>query len=253
MCLLIAESFKDVLIINSPHTNLLELEPSDTTVEINNNNNKNNSSSSNSEKLQQALLDISMFVRHETYNFECTKGQVSQEDENHHRHHHSFIHKILSAGQVLCSRPGDVIDWFDENLAIDPSLFDRLENDDDYEEDTDTGFWRCDRRLLFDCTNEAVSLKLGKPQLSCLLQSPRVTDEKLVEEVYAKILEWQELPSYSISGLIEKDMGSRVGKWSNLSEEIAEVGLEVECLVWKTILEDVVLDLIITASEKEMC
>lgn len=247
MSLLIAESFKDVLIINSPHTNLLELEPSYTTVEINN----NSSSSSNSEKLQQALLDISMFVRHETYNFECTKGQVSQEDENHHRQHHSFVHKILSAGQVLCSRPGNVFNWFDENLAIDPSLFDRLENDDDYEQDTDTGFWRCDRRLLFDCTNEAVSLKLGKPQL-CLLQSPRVTDEKLVEEVYAKILEWQELSSYSISGLIEKDMGCRVGKWSNLSEEIAEVGLEVECMVWKAILEDVVLDLIITTSEKEM-
>ena len=253
MSLLIAESFKDVLLINSPHTDLLELEPSYTTVETNNSNNSS-SSSSNSEKLQQALLDISMFVRHETYNFECTKGQISQEDENHHhhRHHHSFVHKILSAGQVLCSRPGNAFDWFDENLAIDPSLFDRLENDDDYEQETITGFWRCDRRLLFDCTNEAVSLTLGKPQL-CLLQSPRVTDEKLVEEVYAKILEWQELPSYSISGLIEKDMGSRVGKWSNLSEEIAEVGLEVECMVWKAILEDVVLDLIITTSEKETC
>lgn len=245
-----AESFKDLLIVNSPHTSLLELEASCTAVEINNSDN-NSSSSSNSEKLQQALLDISMFVRHETYNFECTKGQVSrEEDKNHRCHHRSFVHKILSAGQVLCSRPGNLFDRFDENLAIDPSLFDRLESDDNSEQDTGTGFWRCNRKLLFDSTNEAVSLKLGKPQL-WLLQGPRVTDEKLVEEVYTKILEWQELPSYSISGLIEKDMGSRVGKWSDFSEEVAEVGLEVECMVWKAILEDVVLDLITTISERE--
>lgn len=65
----------------------------------------------------------------------------------------------------------------------------------------------------------------------------------MVEDVQGKIQGWRELAYHAIDTLIDIDMSSGVGKWTDFSEEVAEIGIEIESMLWKSMIAEVVLDL----------
>lgn len=211
---------------------------------------------SESEKLRQAILDISMFRSFDVY---ASEYSTELKDARGPQEEHKFVREVLAAARCLSS-PGSSPNWFNQDLVIDPSLFDRLESGDTDQSDSSSaedakflqrsgGLWRCDRKLLFDCINEAFALKLWHykdptPWIRGLVLSPRPSGQKLVEDVYDKIKEWRQLASsHTIDTLIDRDMNLNGGKWEGFSQEVAEVGLDVEQMLWNLMLEEVVVDL----------
>lgn len=215
---------------------------------------------SNSDKIRQALLDISMFWSREepscTFEPPLPAGDTKGEQ--------SFIRGVLSAAQFL-STPGSSPDWHAKDVAIDPSLFDKLESGDMVEFSCQAagGLWRCDRKLLFDCVNEAFGLThlwhcqggghevnwLQEELVVCRSSRPR--GELLVVQVGKQIDEWRQLASYAIDSLIERDMSVHFGNWQRFGREAAEVGLEIEDTVWEDMLEEVVADMNIVSTSKQ--
>ncbi|KAG0627715.1 hypothetical protein M758_2G222800 [Ceratodon purpureus] len=196
------------------------------------------------DRVRQAILDISSFRSHDGAS-EVT--QASPQTEK------TFVREVLSAAQLLCS-PGRSPNWYERDLAVDPSLFEKLEGGDTTSAENGDflcesgGMWRCDRKLLFDCVNEAFSqnvrhFKDPQPWLRRPMLRTRPLRHKLVEEVQEKINGWRELSSHAIDTLIDIDMSTRVGKWTDFSEEVAEVGAEIECMVWQVMVEEFVLEL----------
>ncbi|XP_024376686.1 uncharacterized protein [Physcomitrium patens] len=212
--------------------------------------------SSNAHKIRQALLDISMFRTLEVSSFDFKeRTSLGPEDEQ------SFVREVLSAAHFLCT-PGSSPNWFSRDLPMDPSLFDGLESGDiegleppqssgvvDNWFQTLGGEWRCDRKLRFDCINEAFALTLWHHRCpKVYLQDlhayiPRPRGQSLVEEVFRKIKEWRKLASFAIDSLIERDMNMHFGNWTNLHPEVAEVGMDIESSLWKSMLEELVIDI----------
>ena len=108
---------------------------------------------SNSDKIRQALLDISMFRSREE---SCTLEAQAMAPGHDTKDERTFIRGVLCAARFL-STPGSSPNWHDKDVAIDPSLFDKLESGDvvEFSFQAAGGLRRCDRKLLFDCVNEA--------------------------------------------------------------------------------------------------
>lgn len=174
-----------------------------------------------------------MFRIHEECTFEHpAPGEQYPKDEQR------FIREVLSAADFLSITPGSSPNWYNKDFAIDPALFDRLESEGVAL--TSGGLWRCDRKLLFDCVNEAFGV--GRiPELVC-----RPRGQELVVSVAKKIDEWRKLASFAIDSLVERDMSIHLGSWKHIGPEFAEVGVEIESMVWKGILDDVVVDLVVS-------
>lgn len=186
------------------------------------------------DRIRQAILDLSSFTNRDQ---ECNQGSPQTEK--------TFVREVLSAAQLLCS-PGRSPNWHERDLAVDPALFERLEGGEtSFSSNGDFrcesgGMWRCDRKLLFDCVNEAFSQNAREPKQPWLRRPVR---QRLVEEVQEKINGWRELASHAIDTLIDIDMSSRAGKWTDFSEQVSEIGAEIEGMVWQVMVEEVVLDL----------
>lgn len=195
------------------------------------------------DKIRQAILDISSFTSRDHERLPPAEGSPQTEK--------TFVREVLSAAQLLCS-PGRSPNWYERDLAVDPSLFEKLEGGSehgDYFPCESGGMWRCDRKLLFDCVNEAFSLNVGtfkdpQPWLRRpVVLRHRSVRQRLVEEVQEKIDGWRELASHAIDTLIDIDMSGRVGKWTDFSEEVSDIGAEIEGMVWQVMVEEVVVDL----------
>lgn len=207
---------------------------------------------SDNDQIRQALLDISMF---QSFTFDYNK-EHSDDPRDSER---GFVREILSAANLMSDGPAPI--WFDQDVAIDPGLFDRLESGDIEDAGVEKmiqarsgGLWRCDRKLLFDCVNEAFALTLWQSWCSEMgiqwYSNSRPRGQKLVEEVYRKIEDWRKFTSLSIDFLIERDMGVRYGDWRGFSAEVAEVGMDIESMLWKAIVEEVVMDMVNTSKRQ---
>ncbi|XP_024397675.1 uncharacterized protein [Physcomitrium patens] len=205
-----------------------------------------------------AELEREMDLLESRYKFggvsECAKETHADFDEEKH-----FVREVLSAAQLLSS-PSRSPTWCGGTLPVDPSLLRNLEGDvNTYQKDFSTGShencpiksngkWRCDRMLLLDCVNEALFQNVFRyedpqPWLRSPVLRKRPVGQEMVEDVQGKIQGWRELAYHAIDTLIDIDMSSGVGKWTDFSEEVAEIGIEIESMLWKSMIAEVVLDL----------
>ena len=81
-------------------------------------------------------------------------------------------------------------------------------------------------------------------------RASRPRGEMLVGEVVKRIEDWRKLASYAIDSLIERDMSVHFGNWRYFGPEVAKVGLDIESTVWDAVLEEVVVDLIVSTSKR---
>ncbi|XP_077218887.1 serine-rich adhesin for platelets-like protein [Tasmannia lanceolata] len=131
---------------------------------------------------------------------------------------------------------------------IDPLIFDRLENKKivlrNEAEDKES---RIGRKVLFDCVNECLDLK-------CSLYFRRgyrtwakgvavVKNEGLAKEVYKEILGWRSMEDWMVDDLVDKDMSSQLGRWTDFEAEVFEIGVEIERGIFSSLFDEIVADL----------
>lgn len=111
-----------------------------------------------------------------------------------------------------------------------------------------------DRRALFDCLNELLAQKLivhanPQPWVEAIpLRAVQNSEgQHLVQEIWEEL---QEIPSATsedvcdtVQSILQKDLGPRGLKWAHFGIEIGEIGIEVEKLIYKDLVDEVVKEL----------
>ncbi|KAL2621803.1 hypothetical protein R1flu_002008 [Riccia fluitans] len=221
------------------------------------------------EKIVGALLDISRIRRIDPSDIglEVDGVEPFQEEEE------DYVSKVLA----LWEKFPNFSDRFSSDLPVNPTLFDRLESQEraiawgrekdekelsTQQEGPNRSFkqWQSlwlHRRLLFDSVNEALSYRLKyrfpDPWIAKPVLRPQPQGKHLVEEVYREITEWREGTTEELDTIIEKDMSRGCGNWSNLNQEVAEIGLEIERNILKVMIEELVADMMgISITESRM-
>jgi hypothetical protein len=115
-----------------------------------------------------------------------------------------------------------------------------------------TSSWQSNRKLLFDAVNEALALQFEYQYSACepwmnvrMSSRPRIFGPRLAAEIYRKLCEWRERMTADdlVDYLIDRDMSVAAGKWTDFSQEVVEVGLYIERMLLKSMIEELVDEL----------
>ncbi len=231
-----------------------------------------------SNKLRQALLDISSFRKsNKIATMLNLPGDSQQEEMNYIRevlNASDFLSETPADGtSAQQSYAPKVV------AAVNPSLFEQLELRSSSLEEisttttttTTTGggqlkknsswdflnnnpwqgsLWRGDRKLLFDSLSEIIGTIFCDLQFSCrsfvtASKPPQQlkAGEKLVTEVYGKICEWRKFATNTLQSLLDRDLRVHGWKWLEPSQEIAELGFDIEQMLFKGMIDELIDDL----------
>lgn len=137
--------------------------------------------------------------------------------------------------------------------VLDLDIFDELETKRSRFESDERDI--LDRRVLFDCVNEVLE-KLLETQLDCMqltrLVKPRLrkrpTGMQLLKEVFAELLDIPCAASEDVCDtvyvILQKDLvRGRGQQWSDYNKELEDVGITVEKMIVKDLIEETVRDL----------
>ncbi|XP_077241901.1 uncharacterized protein LOC143882274 [Tasmannia lanceolata] len=132
--------------------------------------------------------------------------------------------------------------WHSSDQPLDPSLFNEIET-------TTTQFYD-ERKLLFDCINEAL-MDVHERYFSCspwvsfVKPNPRPipVGENVLREIWEGI-DWHLRPQFprTLDQIIAKDMG-KSGAWLDLRFEAECTGIEMEEAILEELMEETILEL----------
>ena len=221
------------------------------------------------EKIKQAILEISRFRNIDVSAIGLGEPTIITPVSPHEEL--NYIREVMDAGSLLVADfngfTGNAC-----NVPMNPSLFDRLEfGSIKLDERTlmESKRWgdlpepqrqgshiRSERRLLFDCINEVMVLEpwMKTSSFYCgMLMFPemhskskfrrQVSGEKLVAEVHGMICHWRGIAGNVLDDLIDYDMSVPEGKWVDFTHEAAAVGFDIESMLMKVMIDEVVNDL----------
>jgi len=213
------------------------------------------------EKIKQAIRDISRFRNIDVTSVGLEPPTIAavnpQEEQN-------YVREVLDAANLL--REGES-SWYSAGSPINHSLFDRLEfGSIKLDERTlmESKRWaslpdaprhgssiRSERKLLFDSVNEVMALEPWMKTSSFYVDLPMfpglhsnskfrspISGEPLVNEVYRMINHWRDIAGNVLDDLIDYDMNVPEGRWVNFSHEVADIGLNIERMLMKDMIEE---------------
>lgn len=167
----------------------------------------------------------------------------------------AYVEELVEASSLGsgCSSP-DLLN-LSSNCVMDPSVFDQLETKRSHMDASDDEKDTLDRRILFDCINEVLERFL-EMQVSCmrwtgLLQPSlrkRPMGRQLVKEV---LVELEDIPCAArgdacdtVYVILQKDLVTGRGQqWSDHNKELEEVGVAVEKMIVKDLIDETVREL----------
>ncbi|CAK9211620.1 unnamed protein product [Sphagnum troendelagicum] len=224
-----------------------------------------------SNKVRPALLDKCNFrTNNNNIVTRLNSAEINQQEEMH------YIEEVLHSSDFLSTAKNATENCFGpDKVAISPLLFEQLQfrstsssQDKDImltdsvkwsSRDFVTNSWQGslrqgDRRLLFDSLHEIVNMfcdlqfcSKGSPPAS-KAQEVEV-GEKLVAKVYLKLCEWHNVATNAVQRLVDRDMRMHRSKWLEFSQEIAEVGTDIEHMLFKVMIDELLEDLYPGASK----
>ncbi|XP_024361976.1 uncharacterized protein [Physcomitrium patens] len=113
-----------------------------------------------------------------------------------------------------------------------------------------------DRKLLFDCIHEVIDLEPWMKTSSFYVDLPMfpemtsnskfrspIVGEPLVKGVHRMICHWRDIAGNVLDDLIDYDMNVPEGRWLVFSQEVAEVGLDIERMLLKKFLGEIIDEL----------
>ncbi|EFJ21563.1 hypothetical protein SELMODRAFT_443543 [Selaginella moellendorffii] len=86
------------------------------------------------------------------------------------------------------------------------------------------------------------SVILASSSSSSIAQRP--LGEDLVAEVSSFILSWREMTLGMVDELVEVDMSTEGGKWRALTSDSIEIGVDLERMIFRSVMEDLIADLV---------
>ncbi|KAH7666642.1 hypothetical protein IHE45_12G009500 [Dioscorea alata] len=122
--------------------------------------------------------------------------------------------------------------------ALDPLLYEKLEIKRSKES-------RLKRKVLFDCVNECLDLKCGRYFRSgyrTWSQGVAVVGKDLAEELYQEISSWKSMGDWIVDELVDKDMSSHLGKWTDFEIESFEAGVDIEEQILSSLIDELATD-----------
>lgn len=218
------------------------------------------------EKIKQAILDISRFRNIDVTSIGLEPPTFAPVDPQQEQ---NYVREVLDAANLL--REGES-SWYSADSPINRSLFDRLEfGSIKLDERTlmESKRWgslpdaprqgsgiRSERKLLFDSVNEVMALEPWMKSSSFHVNLPMFPDlhlysgfrssvsgEPLVKEVYRMVCHWRDIAGNVLDDLVDYDMNVPEGRWVDFSHEVADIGLDIERMLMKDMIEEFADDL----------
>ncbi|XP_021821279.1 uncharacterized protein LOC110762877 [Prunus avium] len=127
----------------------------------------------------------------------------------------------------------------DAQTVITPSLFDHLEDQEEYP--------KLQRKIVFDCVNESLQLRckqffVGSHKAWDKWAALSQRNGWLAEELYKDILGWKNMAELNVDELVDKDMSTQRGRWLDFDIETFEEGLEIEKEILNSLVDQLVSD-----------
>lgn len=217
------------------------------------------------EKIKQAILDISRFRNIDVKSIGLESPSI---DPVNPQQELNYVREVLDAANLL----REECRWFSADSPMNRSLFDRLEFGSiklDERILMESKRWgtlpdaprpgsglRSERKLLFDSINEVMAVEPWMKTSTFYVDLPMFPDmhskskfrspisgELLVKEVYRMICHWKDIAGNVLDDLIDYDMNVPEGRWVDFSEEVADIGLDIERTLLEGIIEEVAKDL----------
>uniref|UniRef100_A0A7N1A0F1 DUF4378 domain-containing protein n=1 Tax=Kalanchoe fedtschenkoi TaxID=63787 RepID=A0A7N1A0F1_KALFE len=133
---------------------------------------------------------------------------------------------------------------------LNSQLFEQLESSTGWSAGDNTSS-KLERRLCFDCVGESLDLRCrryvgGGCEAWSKGMSMMVTrKDRLLEEVNKEILELTGMGDCMVDELVEKDMSSQHGRWLNFEAEEFSLGVEMECQIINSLVDEMVADILL--------
>ncbi|KAM0951178.1 hypothetical protein DsansV1_C04g0049211 [Dioscorea sansibarensis] len=127
-------------------------------------------------------------------------------------------------------------------LSLDPDLLKNLESEEVGEiTDRETR-----RKLLSDCVNESLDVKYNKyfrAGYKSWAKGSSLIGKEMAEELYKEISGWKNMGDCMVDELVDRDMSSHLGKWTDFEIEAFEGGTEIQRDILATLIDELVHDL----------
>jgi hypothetical protein len=158
-----------------------------------------------------------------------------------------YIGDVLSSVNILTEVLGSLF-VNQDGTALDPHLFDKLENMNAYTQGKDHFGCQGYRRLLFDCVNECLETRRGtyfRAGYATWSKGVAALSRGIETEVCKEITNWKSMGEWVVDELVDKDMSTELGTWVDFRVEEYESGEEVEREILSSLLDEVIDDMMI--------
>lgn len=132
--------------------------------------------------------------------------------------------------------------------ALDPLLFEKMENMHVYTQGKEPFCRRGYRRLLFDCVNECLETRrmtYFQAGYAAWSKGAATLSRGIEAEVCNEITSWKSMGDWMEDELVDKDMSSGLGTWVDFRVEEFEAGEEVESHILSSLLDEVIGDMVV--------
>ncbi|KAJ1297508.1 hypothetical protein BS78_01G381700 [Paspalum vaginatum] len=158
-----------------------------------------------------------------------------------------YIADVLSNVNLTTDELGSLFVNQDES-ALDPLLFGKLENTHVYTQGEEPLGRRGYRRLLFDCINECLEtrrLTYFRAGYAAWSKGAALLSRGVETEVCNEITSWKSMGEWVEDELVDKDMSSGLGTWVDFRVEEFEAGEEVGSEILSSLLDEVIGDMVV--------
>lgn len=158
-----------------------------------------------------------------------------------------YIADTLSSVKLTTDELGSLFVNQDRS-ALDPLLFEKMENMHVYTEGKEPFCRRGYRRLLFDCVNECLETRRTtyfRAGYAAWSKGAATLSRGIEAEVCNEITSWKSMGDWTEDELVDKDMSSGLGTWVDFRVEEFEAGEEVESDVLSSLLDEAIGDMVV--------
>lgn len=174
-----------------------------------------------------------------------------------------YMREIIGNAEILSDDVGVLSEEDAPDFLVDPNLFEQLESQEpsggySFHHSKNSCYnyyfrkaqesWHS-RKLIFDCVKECISLKYCSKYKggynTWMKGSACLVGDKLASDILEEIKKWRMMASGMLDDIVEKDMSSPTGKWTEFEREMFEIGSEIEKIIFIDLVEELTIDLLL--------